>query len=251
MKTIPQPGTYPAKTSAAMVVYEAKTGSLCVAIPAMIEGWSGKGTMVLGNSDGVLNTKNIATLREIFEWDGVDPFALQEIAMGEHPFDIVGEHEPYTPEPTEEDPQPDVVMTFKIKWFNPPGKSGMKMPEILDDSTRKKTLTKWGSKFKSNAGKPVAAAKQPTAKAEPAKPVDDEPPARHAAGKKRTTVGDQARTSTQNEVWLALKKARKDSNIAEETYTQEFYDAQDAVKENANGEFTPAEWGQIATALEV
>jgi hypothetical protein len=249
MRTIPQPGTYPAKTNAAMVVYEAKTGSLCVAIPTAAEGWSGKGTLVLGNADGVLNTKNIQTLREIFGWDGVDPFALQEIAIGEHAFDIVGEHESYVPEATDEDPNPEEVMTFKIKWFNPPGRSGMKLPTVLDDASRKKTLTKWGSKFKSNAGKPApAAAAKPAAKTEAKAEPKSTTPARPAGGvPARKTVAGQARTSTQDEVYVALKKARPD--VEEDVIAAEFYQAQDDLREGANGEFTPVEWGKIADAL--
>ena len=254
-KTLLAAGTYPAKTNAKMVVYEADSGSLCVAVPLNAlspDGeiiWSGKTTITLGKSDGTLMTKAIENLKKCFpEWGGQDPFALEEIEPGVNDLSIVGEHETYTPRATDEDPDPQPVETFKVKWLNPPGGSGAAMKEPLDEASRKKVLTKWGGKFKAGGSAPAAKTVAPAAKpaattAPPAKKAPPTPPSRKPAAKAAT------RSSSQEEVWTLLKKANEDET--DEALAEKFYAAQDEVAPGANGEMTAEQWGEVADKLGV
>jgi len=248
-------GNYPAKTNAKMVVYEAESGSLCVAVPLNAlspEGavlWTGKTTITLGKADGTLMTKAIANLKKCFpDWDSSNPFALEDIEAGQHELEIVGEHESYTPRATDEDPDPQPMDVFKVKWLNPPGGGSVAMKEPLDEASRKKVLTKWGGKFKAVSGKPAApaaAAAKPAAaapaKAAPAKASPPTPPSRKPAAK--------ARTSSQEETWALLKKANPDDS--DDDLAAKYYAAQDEVAPGANGELTPEQWGEVAAKLEV
>ncbi len=244
MKSIPNPGTYPAQTAGAMVVYETENGALCVAIPVKITGgtevaWQGKHTVTLGKSDGTVQTKSIATLKKVFGWDGVNPFELEDLDTTAMEFEIVGEHQAYTPAGETEE-----VMTFKIQWLNPVGGS-TNMPEKID---RKAALTKWGSKFKALSGtvaKPAAAKPAaPAAKSPPAKPAVSGPP-----GRKATAA--MARTSTQEEVWNGLVAANEGADEAD--LGQKYYDACDEVEAGSSADpsllDTPAKWGQVADKL--
>ena len=253
-KTLLAAGTYPAKTNAKMVVYEADSGSLCAAVPLNAlspDGeiiWSGKTTITLGKSDGTLMTKAIENLKKCFpEWGGQDPFVLEEIEPGANDLSIVGEHETYTPKPTDEDPDPQPVETFKVKWLNPPGGSGAAMKEPLDEAGRKKVLTKWGGKFKAGGSAPAAKAAPakaaPTAPAKPAPKGAPTPPSRKPAAKTET------RSSSQEEVWTLLKKANEDET--DEALAEKFYAAQDEVVPGANGEMTAEQWGEVAEKLGV
>lgn len=250
-KQLLAPGNYPARTNAKMVVYETeKTGSLCVAVPLNVvdaEGvaiWAGKTTITLGKADGTLMTKSIENLKKCFpEWDGVNPFGLEEIEPGVNELSIVGEHEDYTPEATDENPDPQSVTSFKVKWLNPPGGSGASMKEPLDEASRKKVLTKWGGKFKAIGTAPKAAVPAAKPAAAPTKPAAKAPPSRKPAAK----AAD--RTSSQEEVWTLLKKANEDES--DDTLAAKFYEAQDEVAPGANGGLTDEQWGAVADKLGV
>src|SRR6185295_17459925 len=168
---LPNNGKHLARTDGAIVVYVAESGSLCVAIPTVLEDgtWSGKGTVILVNKDGERKDKNIHFFRKTFGWDTEDFFDIESIPVGEHQFSIVGKQEEYTPKPTDEDPDPQPTMGFKIDWYNVIGESGVKMPEKVDDKTRRALLTKYARHFKVSPGsKPAASAKaKPAPEPEP------------------------------------------------------------------------------------
>lgn len=215
---LPNPGTYPAKLSANVVIYEAETGSLCGAFPVRIEGssvaWAGKHTMVIVKSDGTLQTKNIKTLREIFGWDGQDPFWLEDQDLTGCPFEIVGDHEKYTPQATDADPEPAERTTFKIQWMNPVGGGGARMPESAD---RKAVLAKYGSKFRANAGTSAAPAKTAAAKPAAQSASAQKPAAKPAAGPApRRAPGGVKPTATLEEAWTALQKKYGDKSEEEQ-----------------------------------
>lgn len=252
-RTIPNAGTHPAKTNAAMVVYQTeKTGSLCVAIPtALVDGsWSGKGTVVLIKGDGTPMENNIQSMKDIFGWAGLDPFELESILPGENEFDIVGIHEPYTPEPTDDNPNPDEVMGFKIQWFNAKGRTGIKMPEVLDETKRRNILTKFGGKFKALSGGAAPAQKKSVPAAEP---ESNDPPVRGGTvtpPSRRKPPGGVARTSTQQEVWNGYLKAQGNpTGAVKEKLAEDYYAAQDEIAPGKNGELSPVEWGQVADKL--
>ena len=243
MKAIPNPGTYPAACSGAMVVYETESGALCVAVPVKITGgtevaWQGKHTVTLVKKDGALNLKSIETMKKVFGWDGLNPFDLEDLDTSGVDFEIVGEHENYLP-----DGETEERTSFKIQWLNPIGGS-TNMPEKVED--RKALLAKFGSKFKAVSSKPAAS--KPAASAAPSKPAPAKAPPAGPPSRPRTAAG-QKRTSTSDEVWAALVKTNPDEN--ETTLGEKFYAAQDEVAPEANGELTPVQWGAVAESLGV
>lgn len=255
MSELLAPGKYPAKTNAKMVVYEAESGSLCVAVPlnALSQDgtviWSGKTTITLGNKDGVLNTRAIDNLKKCFpDWDSTNPFGLEDIEPATHDLEIVGEHDQYTPQATDENPDPQPITVFRVKWLNPPGGGGVTMKEPLGEADRKKVLTKWGGKFKAVSGKPALAAAKPAASAAPAKSATPSRPAA-VTPPSRGKTATKARTSSQEESWAAFKKANADTDDNE--LAEKYYAAQDEVAPNANGELTPEQWGEVMTKLGV
>lgn len=255
-RNIPNAGTYPAKTSGQMVVYETEKGALCVAIPIEIMGsdvaWRGKHTFTLAKQDGTLMTRGIQDLKTIFGWDGLDPFALQDIEVGVNEFEIVGEHQEYTP--PGDDAQP--VMTFKIIFMNPPGGSS-KMPAMLEGNDAKAVRTKYASKFKALSGGKAApvAAKKPVVKVEEDKP--ELPAAKKGAPSKPASAGPPsrkstaavARTSSQEEVWTALVAANEGADEGE--LGTKYWAVVEEVAPDANGELDQNQWGEVAEKLEV
>lgn len=286
-RQIPNAGTYRARCSGPVVIYESpKTKALCAALPVMLvaaEGfpcevaWSGKHTVTIVKGDGTVQQRSLDTLKKVFGWDGLDPFWLSDQDLSEIEFEIVGEHETYQPDPTETDPEPEARLVFKIKWLNAPGESAQ-MPEAAD---RKTVLAKFGSKFRALAGgkaitpkpagaKPTPAAKpepadqdgdnvdEPTpapAKATPAKatPAKTSPPAasKTPPGKaKPKAAGGQPRTSTMDECWAKLQEVRPD--LADEAALGEVWyrELGEQVPGKENPDVTIQEWGAFMTHLE-
>ena len=244
-----------------MVLEESSEGALLLWIPYALCAANvthiDRHMLVLGKKDGTLSDKAVKTLRRIFpEWDGVDPFALEEIPLredGEPEFELADcyHDDSYIPQG-----KTDPVIQFRAEWLNPIGGS-QNIPSRLGEDDRKKLLTKWGSKFKALSGgksataataKPAAkAAATPAAKPAPpaVKPASAGPPSRRGS----PAVGGQSRTATAEEAWEALAKATPD--MADDEREQKFFEAQDEVREGADGNFTPAEWGQIMDKLGV
>lgn len=259
-KLIPAAGTYPARINGQAVVYETEKGAVCVALPVSLVGsdpaWSGKHTMTIVKQDGTIQQRSIETLKAVFpEWDGVDPFWLEDNDLTNYDLEVVGEHENYT-RPGEAEER----VTFKIQWLNTPGGGGgAKMPQRMEAKDRKALLTKFGSKFKALSGgaskpataaAPKAAAPTPTpaaqpAKAAPAKSAAGGPPGRKAGS---PAVGGLPRSSSQEEVWTAL--TNRDPDKSPDEHATDFYNAIDGVKPGSDGsDLSPAEWGAVATAL--
>ena len=144
-------GTYPAVALQAVIYESPKTGSLICALNHCIVGENDtptaatiKSYSTLINKDGVVNTRTVDNLKEIFGWDGNDPFWLQENDLASIVHDIVVESEPFTT------PSGKSIMTPKVKWINLRGHgaaSGMPAP-----ADRRSILAKYGSKFRAVSG---------------------------------------------------------------------------------------------------
>lgn len=223
---IPNPGTYQGKLNGVIVIYESPTtGALCAAIPVRIDDpvqWSGKHTMTLVKGDGTVQTRTIETMKAVFGWDGIDPFWLTETAFDGLTFELVCIHEPFTPKPTDDNPDPQPVTAFKVQWLNPVGGSS-RMPEPAD---RKAVLAKYGSKFR--ALSPVKPA--PAAKKAPTPPTKPAP----AAGP----------PATMEEAWEACQRANTDLDAPrlEELW---FKKIAELFPGKENSDLTPAQWGTI------
>src|SRR4051812_28448854 len=103
MREIPAAGNYPGKTNGPITIEESKrTGSLCAFIPvALVDSvppWSGNFVCALIMADGTPQTRTIKNLMAIFGWDGGDAEFFRDKDFSNVKFEIVGEHEDYTPE---------------------------------------------------------------------------------------------------------------------------------------------------------
>jgi hypothetical protein len=159
-------GTYKANTNGQIVIYETEKGALCAAIPCRTEsGVDIKHTMTLVKQDGTVQDKTITTLKVVFGWDGQDPFWLADNDQFDKPFEIVIENENQVADNGEQ------RTISKIKWLNPIGGMGMKMPEMAD---RRSVLAKYGAKFRalSSPVKPIVTApRNPVLAPQPVVPV--------------------------------------------------------------------------------
>lgn len=244
-KAIPNDGTYTAHTTAPMVVYVAETGSVCVTVIGELVNapvaWRGKHTVTLINAKGEAKARSMQEIGQIFGVDMSDPFNLQDVEVGVHEFDWVGEREVYQDKETGEDKE-----GFKVIFMNPLG-GGIKVPEQLNAADRKAVMAKFGSKFKALArgAKPTTASK-PAAQAQTASklaaPARSGPPSLGKPAPK-----EDVRVSTSDEAWTKLIAANEDGNEA--VLGQQFFDAQDAVRDGAGGNMTPEEWGQVEVQL--
>lgn len=249
-KQLPPPGTYQARLNGRIVVFDEESGALMAYIPYCLVGseipYSNTHAYCLGSKDGNPQKRNIAVLKKIFpDWDETNPRGLQEIEPntdGVAQFELQDMfHDEYTKE-GETEPS----YSLKATWLNPLGGGGPSMKEPMDDAMWKKTLAKWGGKFKAVAGgksasaAPAAKAAAPTAPAKPAA-ASGGPPSR------RASTGAMARTSSQPEVWAALCKAnpgKSDDDLA-----APYWEAQDKLFPGRNGDLKPAEWGAVADEL--
>jgi len=247
---IPNEGKYICKLNGQLVIYEASTGSLCGAVPCVVVappanspadavGFTFKHTLVLVKADGTIQTKTTDTLKAVFGWDGVDPFALMDNsldggAMRDVEFEIVG-----GPETGDKGGQ-----YFKSQWLNPLGGS-MKTPAAAD---RRSVLAKYGNKFaalanvggqKSEAGGQKTVARPPESGVVPpqsktAPPVPKSPMA--------------AAPSTMEEAWATLNEANpgKPAEALEKIW---FDTIAQLFPNKSNTDLKPHEWGKLKTEV--
>ncbi len=227
---IPQEGKYVCKLNGQLVIYEASTGSLCGAVPcAMTDtGFTFKHTLVLVKADGTIQTKTTDTLKAVFGWDGVDPFALMDNsvdggAMRDVEFEIVG-----GPETGDKGGQ-----YFKSQWLNPLGGS-MKTPAAAD---RRSVLAKYGSKFQALAGVSATPGKSAAPTAPKAPPVPKSAPVA------------PPQVATMEEAWATLNEANPGKSPVEvekiwfDTIAQLF-------PNKSNTDLKPHEWGKLKAEFE-
>lgn len=230
-----EPGKYVAKVGEIngnkIVVYEATTGSLCAAIPCEVcEGDDAgkviKHTVTMVNKDGAIQTRTNDTLKEVFGWDGLDPFWLMDADLSEVTFEIVIESE-----------TTDKGTFSKVKWLNPLG-GGQKMPETAD---RRSVLAKYGSKFRA-----LSTAAKPAPASAPAKPATKPAP---ALPKKSTAPPPQSGpTATMEECWEEMCKAN-DGKSQDDLATLWFATLKEMFGTDNNSDITPQQWGQLKPKL--
>lgn len=250
MNPLPNPGTYTARRNAPIVIEAKESGALLAWIPYILCSGevrhTGKHCECIGQKDGTLKIKSVQSLRTIFNWDGLNPFDLEQIPIpdGDAPeFELADcfHDDSYQPEGAEAP-----IVQFKASWLNPIGGT-QNMPAALSPEDRKAALTKWSSKFKAASGgkAPTAAKPQPAAAAA----VATKPAAAHAGppSRRSNATSAAARTMTQEEVWDAYDKAHPKKS--QDDKGTEFYAAQDKLFPGANGELTIQQWGQVATEL--
>jgi len=230
---IPQEGKYVCKLNGQLVIYEASTGSLCGAVPCvMLEtGFTFKHTLVLVKADGTIQTKTTDTLKAVFGWDGVDPFALMDNsvdggAMRDVEFEIVG-----GPETGDKGGQ-----YFKSQWLNPLGGS-MKTPAAAD---RRSVLAKYGNKFAALAGSAPQSRDQ-KAESRNAPAVPKVPTATRAS---QPPPPPGAPTATMEEAWATLNESHAGKSPVE--VEKIWFDTIAKLFPNkSNTDLKPHEWGKL------
>lgn len=222
-------GKYVARVGGGIIVYETKNGALCAAIPCTIaEGPETdkelKHTATIVLRDGTLNTRTIDTLKEVFGWDGADPFWLTEADLSEARFEIVVQDDPGKNDDGSPklDQQGNQVFYSKVQWLNPLGQA-MKMPEPAD---RKSVLAKYGSKFRALAGGTAVKA-----------PAKNPPP---AAKKSPPPAAPAGPTATMEEAWESCQANHPEQ--AEEIWSKAIAKL---FPNKTNSDLTPADWGKL------
>ena len=228
---IPQEGRYICKLAAQAVIYEAGTGSLCAALPCvMVEsGFSFKHTLTIVKADGTIQARTVDTCKQVFGWDGTDPFWLMDQsadgqALRDLEFEIVG-----GPQTSDKG-----VVYFKSEWLNPLG-GGAKVPEAAN---RQAVLAKYGSKFRALSGalppaRPATVAPKVMPKAPPAAPAGPPP---------------GAAVATMEEAWATLNEANPGVDSA--GLEKLWFDAMGRLFPNkSNTDLKPHDWGRMKAEL--
>jgi hypothetical protein len=236
-------GTYSAVALQAVIYESPKTGSLICALNHCIVGENDtptaatiKSYSTLINKDGVVNTRTVDNLKEIFGWDGNDPFWLQENDLASIVHDIVVESEPFTT------PSGKSIMTPKVKWINLRGHgaaSGMPAP-----ADRRSILAKYGSKFRAVSGglKPALPPDAPAPVPVPELKFTPPPAQKTLPGLPSPPEPDIA-DSTQEEAWAAL--VGSNPGAAQAALETLWFDAIKATRKKAH-ELTGKDWAKLA-----
>ncbi len=205
---------YPARPTGAASVYEKDNGNLVLCMEIDVQGENLRYfTAIATEKDGV-NVRTVDRLKEMFGWDGIDPFWFVDSGAEYAEKECVAT--------IEMRPGRNGDRFFpNIKFLDPPGGGGDGMPA---SGNRSALLSKYGSKFRAIAGGTPAKAAPPTQKTLPQSPPP--PPAK------------PARKSDQLECWTKYCEAGG-------TEDKWFATLAEAVPGVDQGDLTPAQWGVV------
>jgi len=154
--------------------------------------------------DGSLNTITIDALKAAFQWDGIDPFWLQDTDLSEMAAQLKLGFEEY-----------EGKRRLKVQFLNPYGSSGGGVSQA-DNSTRQTIMTRLGAKLRARSGgtpanapaptAPKPAAPEATAPQEPAPPQAQpaEAPSEPPSAPAQPEPPAQKPTSTLEDAWTAF-----------------------------------------------
>jgi len=226
-------GRYPAHPTGNVHVGDHENGCLiCNMEFAFDAGGIITNTFWLTTKDGSINTKTIDKLKEIFKWDGADPFWFEDHAaeLVEIPVELTVENETYIGKDEQQHTAP------KVKYVDPVGGSsgGMK----IANSDRKSLMSKYGAKLRAVSGG-TPAAKKATPPPAPKQPDLPTPP---AVPKKAVLLSDM------NACWKALNEAMADKTRAE-VEAKWFEIIKDACGDKQQADYDPQDWGAVMAKL--
>lgn len=223
-------GKYPAHPTGRVEVGEHKNGCLIATLEFDIgEGRTISNTFWLTTKDGAVNTRSIETLKEIFGWDGADPFWLADHAteLVDIPVELVIENETFTGDDGNDHTAP------KVKWVNPVGGGGVKVA----NGDRASLLAKYGAKLRAVSGGTTPLAKKSAPP--PSAPPKTNPP---TATKKANPP------STMEDCWKAITEAMAEKPRAE-VEAKWFEIIKDVHGDKPQMEYTAADWGAVMAKL--
>jgi hypothetical protein len=206
---------YDGRPTGVASVYENQNGNLILCMEIEVEGEHLRWYAALATAKDGVNTKTIERLKQMFEWDGIDPFWFVDHGADYTERAVVAtiEIRPGTANPEK--------MFANIKFLDPPG--GMGGGEVPESGDRNALLAKYGGKFRAVAGGVPA---KPAPKAPPKAPPSKAPPTAPPSGK----------TSDQITVWQRFCELGG-------TDKDWFGVLAEAVPGVDQGDFTPAQWG--------
>lgn len=229
-------GTYAARPTGNVHVGDHANGCLICNMEFAFEDGGSRisHTFWMTKKDGSINTQAVETLKEIFGWDGSDPFWLEEhgAEFAEIPVELNVENETFI---GKGDGQEHTAL--KIKWVNPAGGGN---GNAIANSDRKALMAKYGAKLRAVSGGTTPAKKAAPSKA-PAAPVLKSP-----------TTAKKSTTTTPSDVivcWKAISDAMADKP-KEDLETQWFAILKDMCGEKDQSEYTPQEWGKVLAAID-
>ena len=227
---LPKPGTYPARVDDKSV-YENQNGVLIFAAHFVIDEQTAiTGYFCLTRKDGGLNEKTLKNLREVFGWDGIDPFWLVDNELSEVETEIVV---------NEEDKDGGGVFTF-VQYLNSPNSGGGGIHQSVD---RNAVLAKYGNRFRAIAGGSPRTNPQPA----PAKNVSPEaapmlPPA------KKTVPPSNVTPSTMQDAWQAFCQAAGE-NWQQDALTDAWHRAVKELIGKPQQECSGQDWGGFVAKM--
>jgi len=224
------------------IVSETEKGALQLALHCMVsEATDIVAYVYISSSKGEILTKNIDRLKDVFGWDGMDPFWFEDTNLSGIQFDITVEDEEY-----------EGKIAPKVTWINRVGDTaGNGMGRSADRSA---VLAKYGSRLRALKGGKPAARPAPAAKTpqSTSATVPQPAPVPHYAEPPTSTNGKPSKAtyppSSMQEVWEVLCKvgtekghSQEDCNTAWEVIVSRIGD-QDTM--------TPEQWGETKAYAE-
>ena len=230
---LPTVGTHTAHAGERSV-YESQSGALMLALRCEVD----PNTAIVSHQclmqkDGTPNQRTLDTLRQVFGWDGTDPFWLVDTDLSAVEFDIVVEPDSY-----------EGKNTVRVAWINPKGSSH---GGPLKSGDRTTILAKYGAKFRAVAGpQPVAraAAPKPQSPAAPPAPRPAAPAPRPPQPPNVPVAG-----ASMEDAWKAFCNAPGAPANDQDTLTAKWYAlVADLGGGRPQAELTREDWGRIKTA---
>ena len=228
-------GRYPARPTGNVHVGDHENGCLICNMEFAFDGGGNiTNTFWLTTKDGAINTKAIDKLKEIFGWDGADPFWLEDCAgeLVDIPVELTVENETFRKKDGTEG------ISLKIKWVDPVGGGG---GNKIKNSDRNALMAKYGAKLRAVSGGTPAAKKTST----PPTPVPHRPdlaPPTPPTPKKAVFPSDA------NACWKKLIEAMADQPRAE-VEAKWFEIIQGIHGAKSQTDYTPQDWGAVMVKL--
>jgi len=229
---LPEPGTHEARAMRTSIYESEKSGVLvCAQHFETVNGEGITGYFSMTRKDGGINEYMMQTFRDVYGWDGIDPFWLVDTDLSGIPVEIV----------VEDQPRDDGSAFRSVKYLNRVGGGNGGLPEVGD---RKSILAKYGTRFRAMAGgqqmgKPQAA-KPAAAPAQPAAPAQAALPKAPAA-----PVGQDAPPPcSMQEAWVRFCQVAGDG-WSQDGLTQNWYEAVRELTGKEQQDCTEADWGKV------
>jgi hypothetical protein len=220
-------GRYIGRFTGEVSVYENQKGTLVAAFPIEVEGQVRTWFATLVQQDGTVNTRRVGDLKTMLGWDGqIESIEGLTFAGAECEVTIANEA------------GQDGTVYSNIKYADPVGGGGAKIPEAMD---RRTLVAKYAAKFRAVAG---------GAPAKPAAPKATPPPAKPPVGGPPVAKPPAPRVATANmeECWAALAAASEgqDRQAVEANW---FAILDEVATGKQSPDLTPEEWGAVKARI--